>query len=290
MTGSVLPRRRLGRRLRESRCAAGLTIAEAAERMQWSFTMLQRVEKGQVDKVRDVDVRELCRIYEVDPDDLIGLSHEENAPAWWRDFADLLPERFDLYLGLESAADRLAIHQSEVVPEVLRTARYERTLAHGVRPAESAADLRRWMRLRGLRREPFFRETDPVRAEFVLDEAVLRRVVGSRAVMAAQCSALAEFSSRTNLSIKVLPFTAGFPANHPVGSFTILDFGKDSEDRRVEPTVVRLETFTTATLLDKPSAVAAYENAFATVEAAALDAEASRERLAEFAREFANDS
>ena len=66
---STLPRRQLGRYLRDWRTQAGLTIAEASRLMEWGASTLQRLEKGQADRIRTIDIQELCRIYGI-PDEL----------------------------------------------------------------------------------------------------------------------------------------------------------------------------------------------------------------------------
>ncbi|MBF6219911.1 helix-turn-helix domain-containing protein [Nocardia abscessus] len=64
----TLLRRQLGRFLREAREGRGLTIAIAAKEVQLSFNGLQRLETGRAVKPRRQDVRELCMLYEVNPE------------------------------------------------------------------------------------------------------------------------------------------------------------------------------------------------------------------------------
>lgn len=51
----------------------------------------------------------------------------------------------------------------------------------------------------------------PVRIDITLRESVLRGVVGGRRVMAGQLQHLADLSTRPNVTVKILPFVAGFP-------------------------------------------------------------------------------
>jgi len=290
MTGSTVPRRQLGRHLRELRSAVGLTIGDAAELMQWSFAMLQRVEKGQVDKVRDIDVRELCRIYEAEGEQvegLIGLARQANSPEWWHAYGDLIPEKFDVYMGLENSAKHLSIYQSELVPGLLQAPQYARAQIRNGWPEESVAEVDRRLQLRIKRQSLVTRSFDPVLVDVVVHESVVRQVIGSRSVMAAQCKALADIGTRDNVTVRVLPFEAGYPTVHQIGPFTVLEFGLDSRQRSLEPTVIYLEAFTGAMYLDKPSTVAKYEKAFETLRAATLDVQASRRKLRELAKEYA---
>ncbi|WP_245671670.1 helix-turn-helix domain-containing protein [Nocardia amamiensis] len=258
MEGSTVPRRQLGRHLRELRTGIGLTIANAAELVQWSATMLQRVEKGQVDKVRDVDIKELCRIYEAEPEQaeaLVGLARQANAPEWWHAYGDLIPENFDVYVGLENSAKRLTVYQSELVPGLLQTPGYLRTLITTSRPDDSAAEVERRVQLRVKRQSLITRPVKPIEMVVVIHEAVLRRIIGSKRAMAEQIRNLIDASRRTNITLLVLPFEAGYPTGDPISPFIILEFGKDGKGRPVEPPVVYMEGFTGALYVDKPSTV-----------------------------------
>ena len=64
----------------------------------------------------------------------------------------------------------------------------------------------------------------------ILDEAVLHRQVGGPAVTGQQLTALAETATRPNVTLQVLPFTAGANAGMD-GQFVILAF-PDPKTRR----------------------------------------------------------
>lgn len=63
---------------------------------------------------------------------------------------------------------------------------------------------------------------DPVRLTAVLDEAVLRRLVGGVSVLRAQLDHLAQRASQPNIDLLVLPAAAGAHAS-PDGPFEILE-------------------------------------------------------------------
>ena len=46
-TGSTVPRRQLGRYLRELRAGQRITVKTAAEKLEWSETKVWRIETGQ---------------------------------------------------------------------------------------------------------------------------------------------------------------------------------------------------------------------------------------------------
>ncbi|RJO79295.1 XRE family transcriptional regulator [Nocardia panacis] len=287
--GSTFPRRQLGRHLRELRTSVGLTIEAAAELMQWSFAMLQRLEKGQVDKVRDVDVRELCRIYEADTGDvdmLIKLARQASVPEWWQAYEDLLPEKFDVYIGLENSAKKLVAYQSELVPGLLQTERYARTPITAGFPEQSPSEIERLVQLRIKRQSLITRSVAPLHLEVVIHESVLRTVIGSRRVMAEQLKALADASTRDNIKIQILPFDAGYPTGNQIGPFTIMDFGTGGKGRPVEPPVVYVEGFTGALYVDRPKTVQRYREAHGVLRSSALDVPASRRKLRNLVKEL----
>lgn len=59
---STLPRRQLGRYLRELRQGSGLTIAELARRIERGATTVQRLETGTADRIRLWDVDAICQV------------------------------------------------------------------------------------------------------------------------------------------------------------------------------------------------------------------------------------
>ena len=66
----------------------------------------------------------MCRIYAAPPDlteALMGLAKETKAKGWWHAYGDVIPEGFDVYIGLEEAASQIAAYQSELVPGLLQT-------------------------------------------------------------------------------------------------------------------------------------------------------------------------
>ncbi|GAB2697834.1 helix-turn-helix domain-containing protein [Nocardia thraciensis] len=288
-TSSTLPRRQLGRYLRDWRTQAGLTIAEAARLMEWGASTLQRLEKGQADRIRTIDIQELCRIYGI-PDDIAeglkGLAQQAAVKSWWHAYGDLIPENFDVYVGLEASAHRLTASQTELVPGLLQTADYARALNLLGFPDDSEAELERRVQLRLQRQALITRKNQPATVDVVLGESVLRRVVGSARVMAAQLRHLADLSTRDNVTLRVLPFAAGVPLGLSTGPFVILEFGNDSKGQPVEPPVVYVEGFTGDLYLERPGDVRRYRRAHEGLLRCALDVPTSRNLLRQVAKEY----
>ncbi len=103
---STLPRRQLGRFLRDRREAAGFTIAEAAKLVDLSRAVLQRLETGQIQKVRKQDAQALCEVYGVDATDTkaaVDLAVQAKAKSWYHAYGGLYSGAFNMYVGLEAA-------------------------------------------------------------------------------------------------------------------------------------------------------------------------------------------
>ncbi|WP_232541916.1 helix-turn-helix domain-containing protein [Nocardia bovistercoris] len=285
-----MPRRQLGRYLRDWRTQAGLTIAEASRLMEWGASTLQRLEKGQAERVRTLDIGELCRIYGI-PDDLAeglkGLAQQVAVTSWWHARGDLIPESFDVYAGLEATAQQFRSYQSETVFGLLRTAEYARTLKHLGNPDDSDVEIERRVQSRLQRQALLTRKVAPATADVILHESVLRRVIGGPRVMAAQLRHLADMSTRGNISLRVLPFSAGLPLGVATGPYTVLEFGLDRKGRAVEPPVVYAQWLSGDLYLERGIDVLRYDRAHECLQRHALDFQSTRHLLRQLAKEYA---
>jgi hypothetical protein len=108
----------------------------------------------------------------------------------------------------------------------------------------------------------------------VLDEAVLRCQVGGPGVMAAQLAHIDQMAGRPNVTVQVLPFTAGA---HPamLGSFTLMQFP--------DPADKYLEAETGALYLEKPQDIRRYSLMINYLRAQALGPAESRALIAQIA-------
>lgn len=101
-TGSTMPRRRLGRQLRDLRNRARMTTRAAAQQLEWSEAKIWRIETGQT-SLRGLDVEAMCKVYGAPPEavaPLTALAKETKARGWWTGYSDVIGEGFDVYIGL----------------------------------------------------------------------------------------------------------------------------------------------------------------------------------------------
>ncbi|MGC9666907.1 helix-turn-helix domain-containing protein [Planosporangium sp. 12N6] len=227
--GSTVKRRRLGMRLREIREAAGKTRDEAAAHLEVTAQTISRFELGR-GGIRAKTVRELLDLYSVKPDDPIRVDLEQMARegrtrSWWSTYASVIDSGYATFIGFEDSAAEVLTHAALVVPGLLQTEDYARAVIRAARPDLPTVQLDRRVQVRMERQG---RLAAGLRFWAILDEAVVRRVVGGPAVMRPQLERLIEAAQLSNVTIQVLPFAAGGHAGM-LGAFTILSFEDDPD-------------------------------------------------------------
>ncbi|MEO3874343.1 helix-turn-helix transcriptional regulator [Nonomuraea sp. B12E4] len=240
------------RRLRESR---GISREKAGYTIRASHSKISRMECGRCSfKLRDV--ADLLTLYDMadgaERSALLALTEQANAPGWWQDYRDAIPDWSEPYLGLEQDAALIRTHEIQFVPGLLQTEDYARALiAQGLRH-ESAELIERRVEVR-MRRQRILAASTSRKLWAVLDEAALRRRVGGGAIMRDQLRHLGELAESPHITLQVMPFSAE-GAIGGVGPVTILRFAQADLDD-----VVYLEHFASAQYLTKPSEVSPYQ-------------------------------
>ena len=287
-TGSTVPRRQLGRYLRDLRGKQRITVKAAAAALEWSETKLWRVENGH-SSLRSHDVELMCRIYGAPPDmteALMGLAKETKAKGWWHAYGDVIPEGFDVYIGLEEAASQISWYEAELVPGLLQTEQYARSVIKDDNPGVDDEEIDRRVQLRLARQALVRRRTAPLSLHVALNEAILRRPVGGPDVMAAQLGSLVEASGpaerlAARRPVQRLALHRGLMS----GPFELLRFPLNGDGQPSEP-ATGADGFTGALYLDKPHEVERYANAFESIWSAALDEAASTDLIRRSAEEL----
>jgi transcriptional regulator with XRE-family HTH domain len=218
-------RRLLGAELRALRERAGRTVEHAAQRLECSPAKVSRIETGRV-AVRPLDLRELLDCYGVGGARraaLLSVVRQQRRTEWWREYADIIHEGYDLYIGYEEGATEIWEYQPQWVPGLLQTVDYaaELAMAHGAPPHDATryADLRR-------ARQAILLRDDPPRLTVVIDESVLRRPSKTTGLMDDQLRHLLDVAAQPTVSVHVLPLSAGM---HPAqsGAFVVLGFAPE---------------------------------------------------------------
>ena len=257
--GPTVLRMLLGAQLRKLREARGFSRETAGWEIRSSESKISRMELGRVG-FKERDVADLLTLYGVpegeEREALLSLAREANAPGWWQRYSDVLPHWFQPFLGLEAAAALIRTYEVQYVPGLLQTRDYARAVIAFGHGSATAEEIDRRVAVRMGRQQMLTRPEAPA-LWAVIDEAVLRRMIGGNEVMRMQIAALIEASKLPNVTIQVVPFSAG---GHSAdgGGFTILRF----PDQGL-PDVVYMEQMTTALYLDKRDDVDVYAVAMA---------------------------
>ncbi|MFI6354255.1 helix-turn-helix domain-containing protein [Streptomyces sp. NPDC050743] len=284
MASNVNPtvrRRRLGQELRRLRELKGMTAEEVAERLLVSQSKISRLENGRR-SISQRDVRDLCGVYEVEDqrivDSLMEMARDSRQQGWWHTFGDI---PYSVYIGLETDAESLRVYEPQLVTGLLQTRAYAEALVQGALPETSTAEIEKRVQVRMRRQERITAEANTLRLWVVLDEAALKRVVGSRLVMREQLDHLIEMSQLPHVTVQVLPFEVGA---HPGlnGQYAILEFA-DAADS----SVVYLEGVTSDLYLEKAQDVQKYAVMYEHLRAQSLNVEQSRQFIAKVAKQYA---
>ncbi|WP_018824514.1 helix-turn-helix domain-containing protein [Salinispora arenicola] len=287
-------RRQLGRKLEALRKAAGLTMEQAAEELDRARATLYRIESGAENvRFRASDVKEMLRLYSASEEDTglvlaMAAATRENK-NWWHDYIGSgLPRWFQLYIGLEAAATKIRKYQPELIPGLLQTRDYAEQVFQMPGGSIDAADnneRERAIQLRIERQALLTRFAAP-QLSVILNEAVLRRPVGSASIMIEQLHQILKATELPNVTIRVLGFSAGLHAGAMSGAFSIMEFPEDSNGREVEPPVAYLEAATGAIYLDKPHETGAYNSIWADMANRALNESRSINLIQQVAEEY----
>jgi transcriptional regulator with XRE-family HTH domain len=230
----LVQRRRLRAELKKARQDSGLTQEQVATEMDWSLSKVIRIESAS-SGISANDLKALLQLYGVkDPeqvDSLVALARAARERSWWSAYRDVAPQSLLQLIEYESAA--LVVRQFEtlLIPGILQTEDYARAVIQNYYDESQGSDkLRALVELR-VRREELFDSANAPSFHFMLDEAVVRRLVGGASVMHRQLRRLLEVADRPNITVEVVPFSAGL---HPgmKGPFKVIEFA-DPLDRDI---------------------------------------------------------
>jgi transcriptional regulator with XRE-family HTH domain len=267
----ALQRRRLRTELRRLRLDANLTQRDVARSMEWHPSKVIRIENGTVG-VQANDLRALVARYGITDEqrveELLEMARVARREELWTEFRDVYATAFLTYLNFESSATTRRNFEPLLVPGLLQTEEYARAVLTGTyQLSPDEIDLA-W-RARQRRQEVHERD-DPPQMWFVLDEAVIRRDIGSRSIMRRQLERIRDLSKRKYITVWIIPFGVGA---HPGmrGPFVLLEFEDPSDDD-----FVYVEHATgDSTTHDEPEMTGPYKERFFHLEELALSEEES---------------
>lgn len=263
MTSSSVQQARqtLGQRLREIRKDAGLTARELARRADWHESKCSRLETGRTPP-SDADIRTytaLCVAQDQAADLIATARGIEGAYVQWQRM-----ERAGLKRVQQSVAPlfertrRFRVYQSWVIPGLLQSATYTRavlgTVAH-LRDVPDDIDDAVAVRVD---RQRILHSGDH-RFAMLVEEWVLRTVIGDNETMAGALGYLISVASLPSVSLGVIPLDTPRGGGWPVESFTMYD---DAQ--------VNVELVSAHLTVTQPGEIAEYAKAFAELSAIAV--------------------
>jgi transcriptional regulator with XRE-family HTH domain len=189
------PARYFGRQVKRARHAAGWTLAEFGQRIGYAAGQISRIENGKRP-----------------PTELFAQMCDRAFPehdGWFSDFYAesrtwiATPPWFRSWVEHEQQAATLRIWQPGVLSGLLQTEDYARSIL-AVSPGVTDDEVNARLAAR-LARQAVLTGDDPPTVWFLVDEAALRRRVGSPEVMAVQLANLTGVARLPNVTIQVVP-------------------------------------------------------------------------------------
>jgi transcriptional regulator with XRE-family HTH domain len=251
--------------LKVARSRAGWSQEQLADKIGYSASLVAKIETCR--GVPTLDFAKRCD-EALEAGGALSRMHkflgQAPFPSWFRPFVDY-----------EAAAKSLKFFEHVLVPGLLQTQEYARAVL-GTRPNTTDEVVDQLVDAR-LERQAILAGDDPPLLWVTLDEGVLHRLVGDAGVMRGQVQHLAEVSRLPNVTVQVVPYSAGAHGGL-LGAFVIAEFVD-------APAIVYLETAAGGQIAEDPSMVAQVMLIFDTLRSEGLPRGASRHLIMKVAEE-----
>ncbi len=264
-------RRLVGGALRRYRENVGYTLDDSARVLECDRSKISRIETGQRG-IRPRELRELLAEYGVTDAEqaaLAAIAGRGGQDSWWRSHPEAVSGDYLDYVIMESAASQIMAYEAQLVPDLLQTDDYAGALAAADPGYATAQQREEAVAAKARRRHAVLagRSRGQVpRLAVILGEGALHQAVGGREVLAGQIRHLARLGGDSaDVTIQVLPFSAGAHAAAGAGSLAIMRFANAPGLG-----VVHLEALSGGVYLESQEDVARYMRAFALLRASAL--------------------
>jgi transcriptional regulator with XRE-family HTH domain len=277
----LVERRRLRAELKRARLDAGLTQETVAEQMDWSLSKLIRIETGAVGLSTN-DLVALLRFYNVrDPmriRALVAQGKEARKQTWWSKYRAALPPTYFQYIEYETSASIIRSYETWKIPGLLQTEEYANaiSLLYEVNPRSKQVKTRVEVQMK--RQELLLDRSNSPILFFILDEAVIHRLVGTKDLWQAQLEKLVHMADRPEVSIEIVPFSVGLHRGM-ADNFNILEFAVPTDHDVLYFESLRDSIFSH----DTTEEIAIYRELFEDLRSISLGPEGTRDYLIEAA-------
>jgi transcriptional regulator with XRE-family HTH domain len=251
--------------LRAHRAQAGMSRDDLAAKVSYSSSLIAMIETG-----RRSPSRKLAELLDV------VFSMPGTFARLEKRLRDVpFPASFRPFVPHEAAATALRWYEHALVPGLLQTEEYARAVL-STRPNTSDDQIEELVAARMQRQELLGREEPPL-LWTLIDEAAFYREVGTSRIMNNQLRHLADLSHRPNVTIQVVPYSAG-PHSGLLGAFVIAELD-DS------PPIAYLETAAEGETVEDQSVLGRLALTFDNLRSKALPDVASRDLIVKVAEE-----
>ncbi|WP_282203712.1 helix-turn-helix domain-containing protein [Kitasatospora fiedleri] len=252
----------VGRRLRTLRMDVRPRPTQAAvgAALGKSQDLVSLMEKGG-QLPTDQQLMTMLDLYGVDESirlDLLAEIREARASqaAWWDEYLADLPRSLVRLIELEDPASKVSIATGALIPWPFQIHQYMQAVdefherENGVEKTAVQHTVRR------RRQDIFFRPGRPAVLDALCSEAAIRAQVGGPAVMRSQLDHIAEAMQRPNITLRIIPFSAGAAAATQL-NLNVIDYPTPGD-----PGVATMDTGTGVAILEDPKEVRARRRRF----------------------------
>lgn len=270
--------RRLAAELRRLRSTAGLTREHVTEKTGINTATLYRVEKARArpQKRTLLALLDLYEATEAQRANLLAIQGSSADQGWLRPYHSELFEGYATYIAFEAEARTVRNYESLFIPGLAQTEPYARAVIRGVLPAASHKGVEQRVQAR-MERQALLTKDDPLQLWAIVDEAAIRRTVGSREVMLEQVRHLLRLMDEPHITLQVIPFDKGAHAGMS-GSFVHMDFPDPAD-----PELVYVDTSVGDIFPESEEEIRRYKSMFEHLQAVALGPNDSADLLAKVA-------
>ncbi len=174
------------------------------------------------------DVANACDLYRADfatKTELIQLCKDAAIRGWWTAYSDVFT---GYYIALETEAATIRKWEPILIPGLLQSEEYAYEVIRAARPELTETQLDRHVSARMTRKINLLGPGAPT-LHALIDEAALRRPVGSPSLMARQLNNILQVSDWPSITIQVLPTAVGAHSGLE-GAFSVLGFSDEDPE------------------------------------------------------------
>lgn len=275
--GVSVRQRRVSAELRTWRIKRGLSCKDVARALGWSESKVSRMETGERGLYED-DVSAILGYLRVPAEirqELMNMVRAGNERNWHEISGTPNSKLLRDLTRFESEATAIYNFEPLLLPGLVQTAEYTRTLIRKATPTRTEQEIESLVAVR-MNRQRVLDRADPPHLSLIIEEMALRRTMHDSTMMIGQLQHLLAAGARRHIGIQVLPFDAE-TAVAMLGSLIILECPD-------QPTLCYEDSRSTSAFLEDELLIGRARLAWKKLSAAAHTEDDSRQLIAELAR------